>query len=220
MTVLILSKLREPSLPVCFTSQRFRALNEEGFLANCFLSTEFADIQWHILSIEELLRRFGTSSRQGLSTEQAMERLREYGRNVPTPPPSRILKKIFGYAFGGFGSILLVAAILVFVAWKPLGQPPLPANLALGIVLLVVFFVQFGFNAWQDWSSSRVMASITTMLPDHCILIREGIRTEVVSSEIVPGDFIFIKAGVKLPADVRFTECSPDAKFDRAILTG
>ncbi|KAF8849799.1 calcium ATPase [Acephala macrosclerotiorum] len=99
-------------------------------------------------------------------------------------------------------------------------QPPAQANLALAIVLLAVFFIQAAFNAWQDWSSSRVMASITTMLPDSCLVLRDGGRTTVVASDIVPGDILFIKAGNKLPADVRFVEISSDAKFDRSILTG
>lgn len=37
---------------------------------------------------------------------------------------------------------------------------------------------------------------------------------------MVPGDVLHIKAGNKLPADVRFIEISSDAKFDRSILTG
>lgn len=124
------------------------------------------------------------------------------------------------YFFKGFGSVLLVGSILVFVSWQPLGEPPLVANLALAIVLLAVFFIQAAFNAWQDWSSSRVMASITTMLPENCLVRRDGVGRTVVASEIVPGDVIYLRAGSKLPADVRFVEISSDAKFDRSILTG
>jgi len=64
------------------------------------------------------------------------------------------------------------------------------------------------------------MASITTMLPDSCLILRDGARVTVVAHDIVPGDIMFIKAGNKLPADVRFVEISSDAKFDRSILTG
>jgi sodium/potassium-transporting ATPase subunit alpha len=64
------------------------------------------------------------------------------------------------------------------------------------------------------------MASITTMLPDHCIILRDGLQATVLASDIVPGDILYIKAGNKLPADVRFIEVSSDAKFDRSILTG
>ncbi|KAI9681771.1 MAG: hypothetical protein M1829_000516 [Trizodia sp. TS-e1964] len=183
-------------------------------------TAELADLEWHTLSPQELLTRLSTSLVQGLSVEQVTRRQAEYGRNVPSPPPSRLLQKVLGYLFGGFGAILLIASILVFISWKPLGEPPAPANLALAVVLLIVFVVQAVFNAWQDWSSSRVMASITTMLPDNCLLLRDGVQVRALAFDIVPGDVLFIKAGNKLPADVRFLEISSDAKFDRSILTG
>ena len=64
------------------------------------------------------------------------------------------------------------------------------------------------------------MASITEMLPDNCLVLRDSAQVSVVATEIVPGDIIFIKAGNKLPADARLLEISSDAKFDRSILTG
>jgi len=183
-------------------------------------ASEFGNLDWHTIAPNEIYTRLSTSPQQGLYTEQAKRRLTEYGKNTPSPPPTHYFQQIFGYFFKGFGSILLVGSILVFVSWKPLGQPPAQANLALAIVLLAVFFIQAAFNAWQDWSSSRVMASITTMLPDSCLLLRDGAQVTVMASDIVPGDFLYIKAGNKLPADVRFIEISSDAKLDRSILTG
>ncbi len=64
------------------------------------------------------------------------------------------------------------------------------------------------------------MASITAMLPENCLLIRNGTQASVTATDIVPGDVVFIKAGNKLPADVRLIEVSTDANFDRSILTG
>ncbi|KAF4633510.1 hypothetical protein G7Y89_g4608 [Cudoniella acicularis] len=181
---------------------------------------ELANVDWHTITPNEIYTRLSSSPTQGLSVEQSKRRLTEYGKNTPSPPPTHRFQQILGYFFKGFGSILLVGSILVFVSWKPLGQPPAQANLALAIVLLAVFFIQAAFNAWQDWSSSRVMASITTMLPDSCLLLRDGAQVTVVASDIVPGDILYIKSGNKLPADVRFIEISSDAKFDRSILTG
>ncbi len=66
---------------------------------------------------------------EGLSDEQVTRRQKEYGRNAPSPPKSHTFQKFFGYFFKGFGPVLLVGAILVFIAWKPLGQPPALANL-------------------------------------------------------------------------------------------
>jgi sodium/potassium-transporting ATPase subunit alpha len=181
---------------------------------------DLAGLEWHTISPEELLRRLSVDTAQGLSTEQAARRLSEHGKNKMTPPPSGLFGKIVGYFFGGFGAILLVAGVLVFIAWKPLGDPPAEANLALACVIFAVFLIQAAFNAWQDWSSSRVMASIGTMLPDQCIVVRNGSQINISALDMVPGDVVVIKQGNKLPADMRFVEVSSDAMFDRAILTG
>ena len=167
-----------------------------------------------------MLKRLSTGTTRGLSDEDVKWRLVEYGRNTPSPAPTHRFQQIFGYFFKGFGSILLIGSILVFVCWKPLGEPPTQANLALAIVLLAVFIIQAAFNAWQDWSSSKVMASITTMLPENSLLLRDGAQVTTTANMVVPGDILYLKAGNKLPADVRFVEISSDAKFDRSILTG
>ncbi|OAX78430.1 hypothetical protein ACJ72_07263, partial [Emergomyces africanus] len=181
---------------------------------------DLEQLDWHLISVDELFQRLSTSPSQGLSVEQVARRTSEYGKNKPTPPPSGLFRKIVGYVFGGFGPLLFLGCILVFIAWKPLGNPPALANLALAIVLAVVFVIQAAFNAWQDWSSSRVMASITTMLPDDCMVVREHKQEWTTATELVPGDIVKVKQGNKLPSDLRFIAVSSDAKFDRSILTG
>jgi sodium/potassium-transporting ATPase subunit alpha len=64
----------------------------------------------------------------------AARRLARDGKNVISPPPNHIFRKIFFYIFGGettlnehqcslftgnsgFGSLLMVASIICFVAW-------------------------------------------------------------------------------------------------------
>ena len=155
-----------------------------------------------------------------------------------SPPQTHRIKQILGYFFKGFGSILLLGAILVFISWKPLGEPPAVANLVgrgepfpstiilicllqvLAIVLLGVFLIQAAFAMFQDWSTSRVMSSIKNMLPEHCHVTRSGQLLDLPATELVPGDLVHIKAGNKMPADMRFLEVSQDAKFDRSVLTG
>ncbi|KAI2464195.1 calcium ATPase [Annulohypoxylon bovei var. microspora] len=181
---------------------------------------ELSSLEWHIISTDEALRRLSASMTEGLSDEQVSRRQKEYGLNAPSPPKSHVFRKWFGYFFKGFGPVLLVGAILVFIAWKPLGQPPALANLALGIVLVALFLIQAAFNMFQDWSSSRVMSSIKNMLPEDSMVIRNSIQISLEARELVPGDIVCIKAGNKLPADMRFLQVSSDAKFDRSILTG
>jgi sodium/potassium-transporting ATPase subunit alpha len=184
-------------------------------------AAELGELEWHTLTLDEIQKRLSTSLTSGLSKEQVDLKLKEFGKNIPSKPPSDLFSRVFGYLFGGFGSVLLIGGILVTITYEPLGNPdPQTANLALAIVLYAVFVIQALFNAWQDWSSSRTMASITGMLPDECFALRDGNRVELLATEIVPGDILYIKSGNKLPADVRFAEVSSDAKFDRSILTG
>jgi sodium/potassium-transporting ATPase subunit alpha len=188
--------------------------------ANHNVDAGLEGLEWHTLEVPELLRRLSVDTDQGLSEDQIKRRIGEYGRNKMTPPKSGMFGRVMGYFFGGFGAILVCAGILVFIAYKPLGKPPAPANLALACVLIAVWLIQAAFNAWQDWSTSRVMASIGTMLPDQCMVIRNGSHASISALDLVPGDIIVIKQGNKLPADVRLVEVSSDAMFDRSILTG
>jgi len=104
---------------------------------------------------------------------------------------------------------------------KPLGNPnPNPSNLALAVVLLIVLILQAIFNAWQDFSTSRVMASIKGMLPSDILVLRDSERLKLPAKDLVPGDLVTFGMGEKVPADMRLIEVSADLQFDRSILTG
>lgn len=182
---------------------------------------EFQDIEWHSMDLDDLYRSLSTSDTYGLTNTWVKRKLAQDGPNIPAKPPSQAFRKFMTYCFGGFGTILFVCAVMVFIAWKPLGGPkPDPAYLALAVALSTVFLLQAFFNGLQDWSSSRVMASITNVLPDNCVVLRDGIRTEIPAADIVQGDVLFVKSGNKVPADIRLIKVSSDCKFDRSILTG
>ena len=200
---------------------------------------ELTALDWHKISTEEALTRLAVSPKTGLDKPQAHRRLQQHGKNVITPPKSNLLRKVLGWVIGGFGTLLLFASIVCFIAWyikfilyfiytltgltpyrKPLGEPPEAANLALAVVLLIVILIQAVFNAWQDFSTSRVMASIKGMLPSDVLVLRDGGQTKVSAKELVPGDLVTISLGEKVPADLKLIEVSADLQFDRSILTG
>ncbi|KAI8384387.1 uncharacterized protein BYT42DRAFT_493550 [Radiomyces spectabilis] len=182
---------------------------------------ELSNANYHILSVVELAQQYNTSINQGLDTDQATKRTALYGKNTISPPSSNLGRKLFNYFFGGFCTILWIASIICWISWKPLGEPnPSPLNLALAIILLMVIFLQAFFNAWQDWSTSRVMNSIHHMLPSQTLVKRDGVVKTIDATQLVPGDIVSISMGNKIPADLRLVEVSDDVKFDRSILTG
>ncbi|KAK0488448.1 hypothetical protein IW261DRAFT_1580898 [Armillaria novae-zelandiae] len=182
---------------------------------------EIADLDWHELDTLEVLTRLGVSEKTGLDGPMISRRLEQNGKNVITPPPKNLPRRIFFYIFGGFGSLLFVASIICFLSWRPLGDPdPATANLALAVVLLIVIVIQAVFNAWQDFTTSRTMNSIAAMLPLDVIVIRDGHTLKVPAPELVLGDIVHVAIGCKIPADLRLVDVSSDLKFDRSILTG
>ncbi|BFZ56820.1 hypothetical protein PYCC9005_003868 [Savitreella phatthalungensis] len=183
-------------------------------------AVELTSLDWHRISIEEVAQRLDSSRTAGLTTETARSKLARDGKNKLTPVSKKWLQRIFWYVFGGFGSLLVTAAILTFISWKPLGQPPQESTLALAIVLLAVDVIQAVFNAYQDYSTTKTMSSITGMLPSDVVVIRDGTTVTIKAEDVVAGDLIQIRMGNKVPADLRIIECSADLKFDRAVLTG
>ena len=184
-------------------------------------TTMLAELDWHRISADEALRRLGTSSARGLEGTQVARRLKSDGRNVHTPPPTNRFRKWFFFVFGGFGGILFIAGVVTVLTYLPLGAPnPQGANLALAVLLFLVIILQAVFNAWQDWTTSRVMKSITSMMPADSFVLRDGAQLHIDPQELVPGDIVYLKLGNKVPADIRISAATGDLKFDRSVLTG
>lgn len=181
---------------------------------------QFADKTWHTTDPGTVAAFFHSNLATGLNDSQLAEALKKYGPNIQLKPPSGMLRKVFMYFFGGFGVLLMLGGVLCCIAWKPLGQPPAIANLVLGVALFIVFLAQAAFNFVQDFTSSRVMDSINSVMPSDCRLIRNGQTTNSLAKNLVPGDVVLLEMGLKVPADVRIFEHALDLAFDRSVLTG
>ncbi|OBZ79410.1 Sodium/potassium-transporting ATPase subunit alpha-A [Grifola frondosa] len=162
---------------------------------------ELSSLDWHKISADEALQRLNVSPQTGLESAQAQRRLQANGKNVISPPKSNLLRKMLEWLLGGFGSLLLGASIICFIAWRPLGNPPLASNLALAVVLLIVFCYKRGSTLGK-------------------ISRHRSVQTQMPAAELVSGDLVYVSLGEKVPADLRLIDVSGDLRFDRSILTG
>ena len=174
---------------------------------------------FHKLTCEQLELLFNTSTLKGLDVDMARQLLLKHGKNAITQKKTNLVRKILGYFVSGFCGLIWLAAITVILAWKPIGNPPDPTNLGLGIMLILVIFIQAAFTAFQDWSSSKVMQSIKSMMPSSATVIRNGTQMKIPVEDMVVGDLVVLSYGTKVPADVRLVD-SRDLKFDKSMLTG
>ena len=74
-------------------------------------------MDWHRISAEDALARLTVSPSTGLDKAQAHRRIQIYGRNIHSPPKSNTWRKVLEWVLGGFGSLLLAASIVCFIAW-------------------------------------------------------------------------------------------------------
>jgi sodium/potassium-transporting ATPase subunit alpha len=182
--------------------------------------SSFHRLDHHTLTVNDVYRRFGTQPNYGLSSVEAARRLTSNGPNRLTPPKPKVWKQILEALFGGFCSILWFASIMCFLAWKPIGNPSDPMNLAMAILLLFVIALQAFFTAYQSWQTSRIMESINGMLATTAFVLRQGQVMEVSADSLVLGDLVQLKLGYNVPADLRLVTCTRDLTFDRSVLTG
>uniref|UniRef100_A0A915Q4X1 Sodium/potassium-transporting ATPase subunit alpha n=1 Tax=Setaria digitata TaxID=48799 RepID=A0A915Q4X1_9BILA len=158
-----------------------------------------------------------------IANERANQLLNEYGLNILTPPRKRSeLLAILKCLFAGFNFLLwlgsLASVTSYIIEYQQTDNAKLD-NLYMGIVLVVVVIITGLFAYYQEYKSSKIMESFAKLAPPSTMVLRNGQMKKMNASLIVPGDIVFIKAGDRIPADVRIITSSA-FKVDCSSLTG
>ena len=147
---------------------------------------------------------------RGLSTAEAVERLRRDGPNrLPVAPPPPVWRLIGAQLVHFFALMLWVAGALAFVAGMP----------QLGIAIFVVVLVNGVFAFAQEYRAERAAERLRDLLPRRVIVLRDGAPVEVDASELVVDDLVVLQPGDRISADVRLSEAHTLA-IDTSTLTG
>ena len=176
-------------------------------------------IDSHRIDLAVLLgERLKTDAKKGLSSKEHALRLEADGPNRISPPKTipewlKLLKTMTGF----FSLLLLGGGILCFIGYALKKEVE---NLYLGIVLVAVVILTGVFTYYQEKKSDDLMDSFKSMMPNRCTVVRDGKPVEVNAEDLVAGDIVNLKAGDKVPADLRILECSDDMQVDNASLTG
>lgn len=167
------------------------------------------------------------SSRQGLTTADALERLEDYGRNEvarETAPPFFIqLLQAFN---NPFIYVLMALAAVSFITdyWLPLRNGE-ETDLTGVIIILTMVSLSGLLRFWQEFRTNKAAQALKSMVRTTATVLRRGpgnigpSQEEIPIEELVPGDIIFLAAGDLVPADVRLLE-SRDLFVSQSILSG
>jgi H+-transporting ATPase len=147
-------------------------------------------------------------SSQGLTHEEAEKRLRQYGPNaVQEPKPDLFLA--IAKKFWAPVPWMLEATIVLEVI---LGKRPE----AIIIGFLLVFNAGLGFV--QENKAQNALALLRKRLPVKARALRDGRWEMLLAEDLVPGDFIHVRMGDVMPADVRLAD--GHTQLDQSTLTG
>ncbi len=164
---------------------------------------------WHGLTLEEVFS-FLRSTPAGLDQAEADRRLAEYGPNElqaahHISPWTILLEQ--------FKNVLIIILLVAVVLSAFLGHGI--ESIAIGVIVL--FAVVLGFV--QEYRAERAIEALRKMAAPMAAVLRGGAEIEIPSRELVPGDIVLLRAGDRIPADLRLVE-AVNLQIEEAALTG
>ncbi len=153
--------------------------------------------------------RPATEPLTGLTTEQATQRMDQYGPNEWTEQRVSPLRQLLGYFWGPIPWMIEIAALLSAIVghW---------ADLTIILVLL-------GFNAgvgfWQEYQAGNAIAQLKKGLALTARVRRDGQWRTVPARDLVPDDLVRIRLGDVVPADIELL-AGDYLSIDQSALTG
>lgn len=138
----------------------------------------------------------------GLTVEQATERLNAVGPNTIEATTKTLARRIadaFIDPFAGILAALALVSLYIDVLAVPEPQRDPSTVIVIGIMLLV----SGGMKFIQEARSGNAAEALKDLVSNTCTALRDGERIEIPFDELVPGDVIRLSAGDMVPADAR-----------------
>lgn len=164
---------------------------------------------FHSIEIKEVLSSLNTSIK-GLTSQQAQDRINEYGENKLEEEHTRSWWKILLSQFNEFIIyILLFAAAVSFAIDEVIDA----------YVILAILFFNAILGFIQEYKAERAIELLRKLTSLNSKVLRDGSWKEIPSSQLVPGDIILVETGDRVNADIRIFEAK-NLETDEASLTG
>lgn len=160
-------------------------------------------------SAQELLQKFDVTE-QGLNNAQVEEIRRLTGENILQEGKKKSTLEVF---LGQFCDLLVVILIIAAIISLFSG------NAESTIVILLVLIMNAVLGTVQHVKAQRSLESLKQLSAPNAKVIRNGVKQEVPSREIVPGDIVMLEAGDMIVADGRILH-NYSLQVNESSLTG
>ena len=166
--------------------------------------THFSNVQH-----DSLLKELG-SSIEGLRTDVAISRLRQYGPNtIDITRKIHPLLQFLALFLSPLPLLLIALSIISLVTGGVTGA----------LVIAAMVFLSTGLAFLQEYKSNKAAEKLRQLVSIKVTVLRENLEQDIPLSELVPGDLVKLSAGDLIPADLRLLSTN-DLFVNQSSLTG
>lgn len=160
------------------------------------------------MAIEELFQKLNCSN-QGLSAEEAKERLLSYGPNAIQETKRSIAAIVFHYFWGPLPWMIEAAAVISAVLghWDDF------------TIIVILLFINGLVKFFQEYQAGNAVEALKKKLALKSIVFRDKKWQEIDAQNLVPGDVIRIRLGNIVSADAKLID-GDYLSIDQSALTG
>ena len=150
------------------------------------------------------------SREEGLTSQQAQERLERFGPNALREEKKKPVWQVFLEQFKDLLVVILIAAAVISM---------LSGNVESTIVIFAVLILNAVLGTVQHCKAEKSLESLKAMSAPTARVLRDGERLVIPSAQIVPGDIVELEAGDMVVADGRILH-NYSLKVNESSLTG
>lgn len=165
---------------------------------------------WHSLESQKIVELFESDERDGLNQLSVKQKEELFGKNkLEQKEQDSQIKRFFMQFHNALIYILLGASVITAFLheWVDSG-------VIFGVVIINVII---GYI--QEAKAQEAIDSLKEMMQTQAVVIRDGKKITIDSTNLVPGDIVMLESGSKVPADLRLIQAR-DLRVDESMLTG
>jgi Ca2+-transporting ATPase len=178
---------------------------------------------WHTGNMDEVMHELNVTH-EGLTTQEALERLKKYGYNELVAKKRKSALMMFLGEFKDIFILLLIAATIfsaiigyydVLTGAAEGVMEALADSIIIGAIVILVAVTGFV----QEYRAEKAIEAMKKLTAPKARVFRDGQEVIIPAKEIVPGDILVLESGDQVPADARIIEAI-ELKASEAVLTG
>ena len=164
---------------------------------------------YHNKEIDEVLKELNTSSK-GLTSIDANERIKKYGKNTLPKKKQDSIFKIFINEFKDPILLLLLVAI---------GASFIAGEIVDAVAIIFIVLIDVIMGTYQENKANKTAEALSNLVANKTKVVRDDDVIEIDSEDLTIGDFVILESGDSISADLRIIEAH-NLMIDESILTG